>query len=322
MIDGNIFDGKTGFTVTVRNQGGRAPWSAIRNLTISNNLATQFSAGMYTLFFDNEQLSTESSNIEFSNNLMYGEFDDSAHSGFLPKIFSGTYGDNVRFTHNTILQSGRIMSYGNSPDQAGIAQLTNFVFKDNIVNFGTGSQTGYACYDGPLTVCTPSYVWTRNAMIGAPTGPIYETQTLASFPAGNWNPQNLSAVGFTNPAAGNYRLLSSSPYYRAASDGRDVGVDMDQLQAHLNGPIPVPTPTPTPTPIPTPSPTPTPTPTPHRHQHQPTRHRHRPTDTDTNTDADTNSDTDSFSGVSVNPSDGANRHASRLCKQWHNHKPC
>ena len=98
LIDGNIFEGRTGFTVTVRNQGGRAPWSAIRNLTISNNLATQFSAGFYSLFFDNEQLSTESSNIVFHNNLMYGEYDDSANTGFLPRLFSGFYGDNVKFT--------------------------------------------------------------------------------------------------------------------------------------------------------------------------------------------------------------------------------
>src|SRR6185369_15898267 len=131
LIDGNIFDGNTGFTVTVRNQGGRAPWSAIRNLTISNNLATRFSAGLSTLFFDNEQLSTESSNIVLTNNLMYGEYDNSAQSTFRPRVFSGSYGDNVRITHNTIFQSGRIVVYGNSADMAGIDQLTNFVFKDN-----------------------------------------------------------------------------------------------------------------------------------------------------------------------------------------------
>ena len=246
LIDGNIFEGRTGFTVTVRNQGGRAPWSAIKNLTLSNNLATQFSAGFSSLFFDNEQLSMESSNIVFDNNLMYGEYDNSSQSGFRPRVFSGTYGDNVRFTHNTVLQSGRIVTYGNGADQAGIDELTGFVFKDNIVNWGTGTQIGYACFDGAPSVCTPNYIWTKNAMIGAPTGPIYEELSLASFPAGNWNPGTIADVGFTNPGAGNYKLLSTSPYYRKASDGKDVGVDMDQLLAHLNGPIPIPTPTPTP----------------------------------------------------------------------------
>lgn len=259
LIDGNIFDGKVGFTVTVRNQGGRAPWSAIKNLTISNNLATQFSAGLYTLFFDNEQLSTESENIVFENNLMYGEYDNSAQSGFRPRVFTGTYGRNVKIRHNTILQSGRIMTYGNSPDYAGIDELTGFEFTDNIVGWGTGEGVGYVCLDGPINVCTPGYVWNKNAMIGAPTGPISERQSLATFP-GNFNPPDIASVGFTDPAKGDYKLLTTSPYYKKASDGKDVGVDMDQLLAHLNGPIPIPTSTPTPAPTASPSPSPTPSP--------------------------------------------------------------
>lgn len=263
LIDGNRFHGKAGFTVTVRNQGGRAPWSAIRNLTISNNVADQFSAGMYSLWFDNEQLSTESYNILFENNLFYNEYNNSAQSGFRPRIFSGTYGDRVIFRHNTILQSGRIMTYGLSPDWAGIDELTNFQFIDNIVGWGTGDESGYACFDGPINVCTPGYKWDKNAMIGAPTGPIPDRQSLATFP-GNWNPPDVAAVGFTDPATGNFKLKQTSPYYRKASDGKDVGVDMDQLLAHLNGPIPVPSPTPvsSPTPQPTPSISPSPSPQP------------------------------------------------------------
>jgi hypothetical protein len=242
LIDGNTFSGKTGFTVTVRNQGGRAPWSVIKNLTISNNLATQFGAGLYTLFFDNEELSKESINIIFDNNLMYGVFDNSSVSGFRPRVFNGTYGDNVRLTHNTVLQSGRIMTYGNGAGFAGIDKLTNFVFRDNIVGWGTSTDSGYACLDGGLSVCTPRYIWTRNVMIGAPTGPLYEAQSLASFPSGNWNPATIADVGFTDPGSGNYRLLPSSRYHQAASDGKNVGVDMDQLRAHLKGPMPSPTP--------------------------------------------------------------------------------
>jgi len=260
LIDGNIFDGNAGATITVRNQGGRAPWSVIKNLTVSNNLSTRFAAGFYTLFSDNEQLSMESSNILFENNLMYGQYDNSAQSGFRPRVFQGTHGDRVRIRHNTILQTGRIAAIGNSPAYAGIDEITGFEFVDNIVGWGTGDDSGYSCFDGAMSVCTPGYKWLGNVMIGAPAGPVPDRQSLLTFP-GNFNPATVSAVGFVDPATGNYKLRDDSPYKKKGTDGKDPGVDMDQLLAHLNGPIPVPTPTPTPTSTPTPSATPTPQPT-------------------------------------------------------------
>jgi hypothetical protein len=41
--------------------------------------------------------------------------------------------------------------------------------------------------------------------------------------------------GFMSPATGNYRLNASSPYRGAATDGKDIGVDMDALERAING---------------------------------------------------------------------------------------
>jgi hypothetical protein len=62
------------------------------------------------------------------------------------------------------------------------------------------------------------------------------------FPPGNWNPASIRSVGFVDPNNHNYRLLASSPYYKAASDGKDVGCDVDQLLTHLGDPVPTPSP--------------------------------------------------------------------------------
>src|ERR1041384_6322592 len=62
-------------------------------------------------------------------------------------------------------------------------------------------------------------------------------------PSGNFYPGLVSDVGFVDFANGNYRLTSSSPYSKAGSDGKDVGVDFDQLNAALGGSQPSPTPT-------------------------------------------------------------------------------
>lgn len=221
LIDGNVFNGNSSFTVTVRNQGGAAPWSVIKNVTLSNNLAVRFGWGVTSLFFDNERLSQESSNIVFTNNLMYG--DSGTIGGINPKIFSGTYGDNVQFTHNTVLQSGEMVRLGNGIEWAGIDATTNFVWRDNLTNWGTSPPNGYACLDGARTVCTPDYVWNKNVMIGAPN------DQVNTFPGSNWNPATVDLVGFANVAQNNYCLAPSSPYHNAASDGTDVGVNCTTL---------------------------------------------------------------------------------------------
>ena len=41
----------------------------------------------------------------------------------------------------------------------------------------------------------------------------------------------MNAVGFVNLTGGNYRLASTSPYKNAATDGSDVGCNIDALNA-------------------------------------------------------------------------------------------
>ena len=44
-----------------------------------------------------------------------------------------------------------------------------------------------------------------------------------TWPSGTyWN--TTSGAGFTNYAGGNYQLTSGSPYYKAGTDGKDIGV--------------------------------------------------------------------------------------------------
>ena len=69
--------------------------------------------------------------------------------------------------------------------------------------------------------------FTGNALVGAnPVG----------FPSGNLFPPSLEAVGFVNLAGGDWRLSATSPYLRAASDGRDPGADMNALFAAMGPP--------------------------------------------------------------------------------------
>jgi hypothetical protein len=48
---------------------------------------------------------------------------------------------------------------------------------------------------------------------------------------------DVADADFTNFASGVYSLESSSPFYRAATDGRDIGVNWSVLQAGIDGVI-------------------------------------------------------------------------------------
>jgi hypothetical protein len=56
-----------------------------------------------------------------------------------------------------------------------------------------------------------------------------------TYPSDNFYPASLDAVGFTDRAAGNYRLSAKSRYRARATDGKDVGCDFDALEAATSG---------------------------------------------------------------------------------------
>ena len=62
-------------------------------------------------------------------------------------------------------------------------------------------------------------------------GGIYAGSNPAIYPVGNYYPASMSAVGFINLPGGNYRLAATSPYHNAATDGTDVGCNIDALNA-------------------------------------------------------------------------------------------
>src|SRR6185436_5273479 len=53
------------------------------------------------------------------------------------------------------------------------------------------------------------------------------------YPPDNFFPASIDAVGFVNASSGDYRLAPTSPYRGAASDGTDVGVNVDALATAL-----------------------------------------------------------------------------------------
>lgn len=257
LIDGNVFErvwpqSQSGFAIqlTPRNSNGGAPWSTVQDVTFTNNIVRYAGSGINMLGQDSEVgISQRQTRVRIANNLFHHV--DST----LFQVLGGV--NNVTIQHNTGLQGGSIILAGYSPANQG------FVFTDNLVPHNAygvfGSNVGVG--NAALATYFPSVIFTNNAIAGPwPTSGGATTALYSNYP-NNFFPASLDAVGFVDRAHDNYTLSSSSPYKGKASDGKDVGVDFNALNAAQSGStasgspsLPPPSSPTSPTPVPTAAP--------------------------------------------------------------------
>ncbi len=232
LVEGNIFENtwlaaQDGYAIlfTVRNQDGTAPWSTIEDVTFQKNIIRHAGTALDILTADDPNVSQNMKRVLIRDNL----FDDISAvrwGGFGRFIsFLGYAGGavDVVIEHNTAFYEEDIVYVD------GIAH-TGFIFRNNITPrpaagfgfIGGGTLEGLPT----LTVYFPLAVFTRNVLAGA---------NALIYPIDNFFPPSLDAVGFVDRVAGNYRLAPSSPYKNAATDGTDIGADIDALDAATAG---------------------------------------------------------------------------------------
>lgn len=236
VVEGNRFEqnwvqAQNGFAIlfTVRNQDGTAPWSVVEDVTFANNVVRHTGSAVNILGHDEGVASGQTSRVTIRNNL----FEDVGGErwggdGRLFQILDGAV--DVVIEHNTALQTGNLVTADGRPNGG-------FVFRDNIALgnaygiVGSGTAPGL----GTLAAFFPGAVVSRNVIVGA---------DARAYPPDNFFPARVDDVGFTSVREGDYRLRDGSPYKRRASDGTDVGVDMNALGA-IGGPeAPSPSPPP------------------------------------------------------------------------------
>ncbi len=148
---------------------------------------------------------------------------------------------NVTINHVTAFQPSIMLNLG---DDIGVnPAMHNFVFTNNIVNAGMsptqttgGGTTNCAYYSAPLVAlgsCFQPYTFSHNAIIASPSN-----RPPSKYPTGNYFPATASAVDFVNynnSIGGDYHLRSLSRYKNAGIDGKDLGADIDALEAATAG---------------------------------------------------------------------------------------
>jgi hypothetical protein len=227
LIDGNVLEqnwagAQTGFAVlfTPRNENGGAPWSAVQDVTFSNNSVRNVGSGVNILGSDDLHPSQRTQGIMIRNNLFTGVSGERwGGSGIFLQVLAGP--SDVVVEHSTVEQTGSII-VAEGPPSGGFVFRDNIAFHNDYGVIGTDQGVG----NPALQTFFPGAVFTNNVLIGPyPTGGGADPSMYSDFP-GNFFPNSVSEVGFVNPAGGDFRLNATSPYKGAATDGGDIGVQL------------------------------------------------------------------------------------------------
>jgi hypothetical protein len=221
-IEGNVLEynwasGQSGHAIvlTPRNDEGRAPWSVVQQVQITNNVIRHVGGVLNVLGADYVYPSRPLTDITFSNNLVVDL--SRANWGGAAQLLLTSGGNNITLDHNTVFTDGTSVVYADG------AQVNGFRFTNNIIPdnawavMGGGTSEG----NGSLSAYFPNAVFQRNVIVGGP---------ISLYPAGNYFPATMNDVGFVDPS-GNYRLSGSSPYRTSATDGSAIGANIDTINA-------------------------------------------------------------------------------------------
>jgi hypothetical protein len=240
LIDGNTFENiwvaaQSGFAIqwTPRGENGLTPWAVVQDVTFSNNILRHAAAAINLWGYDDSGPSQQTRRVRVANNL----FEDIGGArwggnGRFFQIIDGTA--DVTVEHNTVLHTAQVVITEGR-------QHTGFVYRNNLSRHnesgvaGTGTATGL----NTLNAYFPGYVFAKNVLTGGPA---------QAYPGGNFFPASLNEVGFVDLSGGDYHLSATSPYKGAGTDGKDIGADIDAIQAAMTGGAGSPPPPPPPPP--------------------------------------------------------------------------
>ena len=226
LLEYNWQAGQAGFAVvfTPRNSSGQNPWVVIEDVEFSNNVLRHSGSAFNLLGYDNSAISGQLARILIKDNLVY---DISSTNWGGSGIFVQMGGEprDITIDHNTVMHNGNVLSLyaGTYLNSSGVrvtaGPILGLVFTNNMMKhnaygiFGSGRSYG----NDSLNYYTSGAVVRRNVLAK-------DTSPASRYPPDNFFPTVAAFMAnFVNPAVNDYRLIASSPYIGAGTDGRDLG---------------------------------------------------------------------------------------------------
>ena len=216
LLENNWTDGQDGTAVLFTPRGG-----PVSDVTFRSNVLRGSETGFNIIPADKAMW-----NVLLENNLLYNinyKLLNSAGSGGGPVT-------NFIIRHNTWV--GAVTNSLMMLEQ-GSPAINGFVVYDNLFTNGTYGVIGTGTAPGLSTITTyvTNYDWNNNVLIGAPSQ--YSTDSMFR---GFFYAASNSAVGFSGASLVNitdFRLSASSAYKGRGTDSKDMGVDIDALNAAM-----------------------------------------------------------------------------------------
>lgn len=249
LLEGNLMENswggysQVGYGILLTPRGA---WAAVQDVTIRKNLIRHTGSGMQLAASkapdQNDSLAAQRWSIHDD---LLEDLDADAYrgDGMVFQISSGFRNNvplnNVDIKHVTVHTRGRVkclIIVGVAPENSRLPFAISFT--DNIVPAGkysvwsTGNGTCPKSGQPAATFerCWKSFEVTDNVIIDYPNG-------QGPWPSGNFQVKDMDGVGFEdhNREDAGYHLSASSRFKGKASDGKDVGADIDAIGAAIAG---------------------------------------------------------------------------------------
>jgi hypothetical protein len=228
LVERNVFEhnwvaSQPGYAIlfSPTNQGGRAPWTVVSDITFRYNIVRHVSSAFNISGFGWQQPTQQTRGIEIRHNLLY-DVDSSRWAGVGRFMMIGPEPADIVVDHNTVVHSGSIVHFHGKKDGRP-RPIRNFQFTNNLVLHNAYGIMGDDAGPGKLTIS--NYLVRedirRNVFAGAQP---------SRYPPDNFFPTVEEFFRqFVAPAQEDYRLLPTSPYVNAATDGSRLGADVDTI---------------------------------------------------------------------------------------------
>ena len=228
LIEGNVFennwvDAQAGFAFVMKseNQNNDNPWTTSSDITVRYNRIRNTGNGINLAANPSGMPAIPAARFIITDNVFENiNVSPYTGNGHTLQVLSNV--SDIVMKHNTVTSANGGGAF--TVVLGSLPAMPRFVVHSNVFMHGAYGVKGGGTTEGAVSLnyFAPGYLFTNNVIVGSGQG---------TYPANTWWASSLGSVGFVNLAGGDYHLSGSSPYLGKGYDGREVGADIDQVNA-------------------------------------------------------------------------------------------